>query len=398
MRTKAPGQDVPHSIVENAARIATKDGVGGVTVRAVAQAAGVAPSAVIYHFKSLAGVLTAVYGLVDQSLMEWRAARLASLDDPLVNLLPAEVHVAATISHLARHRGRSAMLMQELSRIAVRGDIDLGDRMQRTHDADMHFWHSLFDALSMPTEDADAWAAVAQGLLPLALLDTDEGRRDALISAAIGRTGDRIAGRSVPALQARAALPASPHPPAMPKGKEQIIQAAVRIIGTQGLERLTHRKIAAEAGLSLASTTYFYATKNDIIVDAFREIQRQAVQAMVSEHTPQAEFVSTIVLTEEEEERWEMGAMFALNTAAIRSGEYHDLALTLRQVRGVDGLRWLRARGYRHADQLDGIIWSSATSSLASRALIQPKGQRRHFLDTQSARIFDTLFGACAPD
>lgn len=370
-------------------------GVGGVTVRAVAEAAGVAPSAVIYHFKSLAGLLSAVYELVDQSLAEWRATRLASLDDPLVHLISVQAHIAATVSHLARHMGKNTMLLQELSRMAVRGDIDLGDRMQHSQDADIHFWRTLFGALSIPADDVDVWAAVAPGLLPLVLLDSDEGRRDALISAAIWRTGDSIAGRSTDSLHASVALPVPVHPPAMPKGKEQIIRAAVRIIGTQGLERLTHRKVAAEAGLSLASTTYFYATKNDIIVDAFREIQRRAVRAMVSEHTPQTEFVSTIVLTEEEEERWEMGAMFTFNNAAIRSSELRDLALTLRQLRGVDGLRWLQGRGYHQADQLDGIIWSSATSALAMRALILPRGHRRHFLDVQSVRIFDKLFNAC---
>ncbi|WP_150294046.1 TetR/AcrR family transcriptional regulator [Sphingobium estronivorans] len=393
MPTKIPGQDIQRSIVESAMRIALHEGAGSVTLRAVAQEVGIVPSAVIYHFKSLAGLLSAIYALIDESLMEWRAGRLSSLDDPLAHLMPAQAHIAATISHLVRHMSRHALLLQELNRMAVRGDIDLGDRMQRNDEADRHFWRTLFAALSMPADDAEVWTAVAQGLLPLIMLDTDDARRDALISAVIWRTQDRIARRPTPLVPAKHDLPLSPHSPAMPKGKEQIIQAATRIIGAQGLERLTHRRIAAEAGLSLASTTYFYATKNDIVVDAFRAIQRQAVQAVVNERTPQAEFVSTIVLTEEEEERWEMGAMVALNNAAIRSGELPELALTLRQLRGVDGLRWLQARGYRQADQLDGIVWSSATSSLAVRALIQPKGHRRDFLDRQSARIFDELFG-----
>ena len=47
--------------------------------------------------------------------------------------------------------------------------------------------------------------------------------------------------------------------------QRRIIDAAIGIIAQQGLSGLTHRRIAAQAGLSLAATTYYYAAKGDIV-------------------------------------------------------------------------------------------------------------------------------------
>jgi len=47
-----------------------------------------------------------------------------------------------------------------------------------------------------------------------------------------------------------------------------IAEAAVRVIAAHGIAGVTHRLVAAEAGVSLAATTYHYATKLDIIADA----------------------------------------------------------------------------------------------------------------------------------
>lgn len=398
LSAKLQNQDASQNIVESALGIAMELGIGAVTTRAVAERAGVAPSAVIYHFKSIPGLLAEVHDLAEQTLGEWRAARLASLSDPLINVSSSEALIAAIVSHLARYMGKQVLLLQELNRASIRGDLNLDGRNDRSKREAQRFWRDMLGVMGVPADDMDVWAAMAEGVLSLVLLDVDEARRDALISSAARRVADRLAGRAGAPLRAEISLPVVPDAQSLPKGKQQIIEAAVKIIGTQGVDRLTHRKVAAEAGLSLASTTYFYATKNDIIVDAFREIQRRAVQAVVSENTTQSEFISTIVLNDEGEERWELTAMAALTTAAIRSHDLRELALTLRQVRGIDGLRWLHARGHHAADHLDGIIWSAVTSPISDRALMLPKGERRGFLDTHSQQLFDRLFDACGTD
>lgn len=62
--------------------------------------------------------------------------------------------------------------------------------------------------------------------------------------------------------------PNDPHRP------ERIIEAAMRIISQSGVEALTHRAIAKEAGVPLGSTTYYFKTLDDIIVAALEQAIR----------------------------------------------------------------------------------------------------------------------------
>lgn len=55
--------------------------------------------------------------------------------------------------------------------------------------------------------------------------------------------------------------------------RQQIIaQAAIAAISRYGIAGLTHRRVAHEANVSLAATTYYYQTKNDIIEHASIEL------------------------------------------------------------------------------------------------------------------------------
>jgi AcrR family transcriptional regulator len=48
-----------------------------------------------------------------------------------------------------------------------------------------------------------------------------------------------------------------------------IIEATVRVIGRHGVDGVTHRAVAAEADVSLSSTTYHFASKDEIVSAAF---------------------------------------------------------------------------------------------------------------------------------
>lgn len=391
---KSENGEAANAILEGAVRIACTEGLGGVTVRAVARTAQVAPSAVIYHFKTVAGLLNAVHGHIGQVLAEWRADALHSLQDPAGHLFSAEALSVAALSDLVGALGLQIILQKELNRAALRGTLDLDVPPIAAVKARADFWQALMQAQDANPAHARARGLVADGLLPLVLLDRLPFRRAALIAAVMRRVNDRLARRHVEPIRSEAVLPQTSGEPAAPRGKQQIIEAAIRLIGREGADRLTHRKVAADAGLSLASTTYFYASKEDLIVDAFSEIQRRAVHAVVQAATPRHQFISSVLLNEAGEERWEMAAMTELNYAAIRSARLDGLALTLRQVRGIDGMRWLRAHGRADADHLDGILWSAATTPIADHALCLPPPERRDFLDRETAQAFDILFGA----
>lgn len=50
--------------------------------------------------------------------------------------------------------------------------------------------------------------------------------------------------------------------------RERIAEAAVQVLGERGLGGLTHRAVAAAAGTSLATTTYYFAARDDLIAMA----------------------------------------------------------------------------------------------------------------------------------
>jgi DNA-binding transcriptional regulator YbjK len=59
--------------------------------------------------------------------------------------------------------------------------------------------------------------------------------------------------------------------------REQLLDAAVRVIGEHGIAGLTNRRVCAVAGVSPGSLTYHFATQNDLI--------REAVIAFVTEES-----------------------------------------------------------------------------------------------------------------
>lgn len=50
-----------------------------------------------------------------------------------------------------------------------------------------------------------------------------------------------------------------------PSRRERIARAAIEVVAVHGVEGLTHRRVAAAAGVPLGSTTYHYATLDDLL-------------------------------------------------------------------------------------------------------------------------------------
>lgn len=61
-----------------------------------------------------------------------------------------------------------------------------------------------------------------------------------------------------------------------------VTHGAIQAISNHGIAGVTHRRVAQEAGVSLAATTYYYETKADIIVDASRALLARYVDAFHS--------------------------------------------------------------------------------------------------------------------
>lgn len=62
--------------------------------------------------------------------------------------------------------------------------------------------------------------------------------------------------------------------------QQEIADAAIAVIGEQGLAAVTHKMVAERAGVSLAATTYYFETKADIVAEASSQLLHQYAGAL----------------------------------------------------------------------------------------------------------------------
>jgi TetR/AcrR family transcriptional regulator, regulator of biofilm formation and stress response len=60
--------------------------------------------------------------------------------------------------------------------------------------------------------------------------------------------------------------------------REQILDAALRVIGRSGREAVTHRAVAEEAGVPLGSTTYYFDSRDDLLGQALEHVARKETE------------------------------------------------------------------------------------------------------------------------
>lgn len=65
-----------------------------------------------------------------------------------------------------------------------------------------------------------------------------------------------------------------------PKGevrREALLEATLRVLAREGAAGVTHRAVAAEAGVPLSSATYYFASLDDLFLSALRRATQQQV-------------------------------------------------------------------------------------------------------------------------
>ncbi|MFD3695878.1 TetR/AcrR family transcriptional regulator [Streptomyces sp. NPDC058646] len=109
-----------------------------------------------------------------------------------------------------------------------------------------------------------------------------------------------------------------------PERRQRIIDAAVRVVGAQGIAGLSHRSAAAEAGVPLGSTTYHFKTLDDLLVAALHQADQafaEAVAASPALADPQADLARALARTLGEcfaADRGRMELEYELYLAALR--------------------------------------------------------------------------------
>lgn len=382
--TAAPGRNAAEPIARAAAELCAEAGAAAVTIRAVAARVGVAPSAVIYHFRSREGVLAAAHAALSQSIADWMAAASREAADGL----SAEAHLAAAaIAFLRAHRA-TLIALQELNRVAILSDLPLADRAADWV-AVSHFWSGVAGA-----SPDSAWSAVMEGAVSLAALEADPLARDALIVDLVQRAADRLSGRPLRVGPPSASgCEAFPRPVRAP-GRQKIVDAVIGLIGEVGIGQLTHRAIAARAGVALGTVSGAWRDREAMIVDAFEDLRRRGVDAVVFGAGPPRHYLSAMVFTAGGGLRTELALIHAVGAAMVRNADLGWLAPAVRQLREGPARQWLRLRGHAPADAIDAMLWVAITAAVVERALCLPAAERNPWTDREADRHLAALFGA----
>jgi DNA-binding transcriptional regulator YbjK len=65
--------------------------------------------------------------------------------------------------------------------------------------------------------------------------------------------------------------------------RRRILEAALAVVGREGAGAVTHRAVAAEAGVPLAATTYYFASRHDLLAEALEHAAREDLAELESE-------------------------------------------------------------------------------------------------------------------
>jgi DNA-binding transcriptional regulator YbjK len=116
--------------------------------------------------------------------------------------------------------------------------------------------------------------------------------------------------------------------------RDRILAAALRVIAACGVDATTHRAVAAEAGVALASTTYHFSSKAELVRDALEQAVERSVSAVERASAPPhergtaplVERLLALVALLEAEDQAPLAAQFELMLEAGRRPHLRPLA------------------------------------------------------------------------
>lgn len=183
--------------------------------------------------------------------------------------------------------------------------------------------------------------------------------------------------------------------------RDEILRATLRLIGLRGADSVTHRAVAQEAGVPLAATTYYFASKEQLLEQtlllAARE-ETERLQRLVADlearspsPTEWAAAVAAQLSGDVEEDPAKHVALFELGLEATRTPLLRDDVRQWQDAHLRLGELGCRAVGSAHPE-LDARIVVAALTGLM---LEQLSSGRQDFgtavMRPALERLFDTL-------
>jgi DNA-binding transcriptional regulator YbjK len=184
---------------------------------------------------------------------------------------------------------------------------------------------------------------------------------------------------------------AGPPPPATraptrgrrdPRGelrRAELLEAAIHLIGAHGLDAVTHRAVAAEAGVPAASTSYYFRSKDELIDEALRTLATREIERLRARREAlgagaadlEATTAALAAWIEEQltpEGRVAMLAQYQLQLEAARRPEARDILAAWKD--GTDDLAETAMRSLGASDvATSGILLVCAIDGLRLRLM-----------------------------
>jgi TetR/AcrR family transcriptional regulator, regulator of biofilm formation and stress response len=165
------------------------------------------------------------------------------------------------------------------------------------------------------------------------------------------------------------------------KTRAAIVAATLRVLRDDGIGSLTHRAVAREAGVSLALTTYHFATKENLIAEALNVAAAETLEglreAAASDAggalTPEsvADRLSDMTMERLGDERLAVFAVVELSLAAARRPQLHGAAAAWNEEYHRMVAELLERAGIRPGEQaarlvvatLEGLVFLQLTEA-----------------------------------
>jgi len=186
--------------------------------------------------------------------------------------------------------------------------------------------------------------------------------------------------------------------------RDQIVEATLRVIGARGADAVTHRAVAAEAGVSLALTTYHFDSKHALVAEALERVIERSIET-VHEHAQVSGPIDPSQLTERlvaltvaqlDDEAAPLVAQYELMLEAARNQSLRPLAERWSEAYDRSLVALVRAAGVGDPELSAGILSSVIEGALLDHIALPREGFVESELRPMVERTVEALSGAVA--
>lgn len=328
-------------LVNSAVDLWEKQGSSGISTRAIAQNAGLPVSAIYYYFGDLERLLESAQTDSIAAAKNWCDAILDAIRGPINGIESLGPFLSTIIDDWCEKQRPLAFAERECQSMALR-DSKYQNLCRQWFTLWGHFWDDICHRLNLPASAGRLTAYFFDGVTALHLMrwrrPVDRAALEELCRAWAGWLDGRINSSNGWHELARAeAITAMPAQPEWDEATEAIATSCAAVIDRLGVSGLTHRAVAADAGITLGMVSHKFRTSADLLRAAFETIYRRLINS--DNKQGQATAPATAKTTQQLLESGlppqdQMLATYELMAASARHSEFQAFAAQLRYLRG----------------------------------------------------------------